>query len=96
MNKKIMVNVLLLILTVTLAVFPLVYARDADFGGADGKAEEVIAEINSQYRPWFSPIWEPPSGEIESLLFVLQGAVGTGFICYYFGYLKGKKKPERD
>jgi len=94
--KKIIVNVLLLVLTVALAVFPLVYTGDADFGGADGKAEEVVAEINPQYRPWFSPVWEPPSGEIESLLFVLQGAAGAGFIGYYFGYLKGKKKPERD
>ncbi|MBF7081883.1 energy-coupling factor ABC transporter substrate-binding protein [Desulfallas sp. Bu1-1] len=96
MSYKKSTNIFLLVLVIALAVFPLIYASDAEFGGADGEAEEVITNINPDYKPWFTSIWEPPSGEIESLLFALQGALGAGFICYYFGYMHGKKKAERD
>ncbi len=85
-------NILLVILAVTLAVIPLAVHRGSDFAGADGKAEEVITEINPNYIPRFKPIWEPPGGEIESLLFALQAALGSGFIGYYFGYKRGKRK----
>lgn len=88
-------NIYLLILVVALAIFPLIYASGAEFGGADGEAEEVITNINPAYQPWFSSFWEPPSGEIESLLFALQGALGAGFICYYLGYMRGKNKVEK-
>jgi cobalt/nickel transport protein len=45
--------------------------------------------VKSDYKPWFSSIWEPPSGEIESLLFALKAALGAGFIGYYIGYVRG-------
>lgn len=85
-------NLLLAILVVVLAVVPLVLHRGAEFGGADGEAGEVITEVNPGYQPWFESVWEPPSGEIESLLFALQAAIGSGFIGYYFGYVRGKRK----
>lgn len=84
-------NVLLLLLVVALVIIPFVINKDAEFGGADGKAEKVITEIQPDYKPWFSSVWEPPSGEIESLLFALQAAFGAGFIGYYVGYVRGKK-----
>jgi cobalt/nickel transport protein len=37
-------------------------------------------------------LYEPPSDEIESLLFALQAALGAGFIGYYIGYKRGKTK----
>ncbi|NLN22191.1 MAG: cobalt ABC transporter substrate-binding protein CbiN, partial [Syntrophomonadaceae bacterium] len=40
--------------------------------------------------------WEPPSGEIESLLFALQAAIGAGFIGYYLGFVKGRKESEKE
>ncbi|KJS10334.1 MAG: cobalamin biosynthesis protein CbiN [Peptococcaceae bacterium BRH_c8a] len=85
------VNLLLIMLVVLITVFPLVYVKGADFGGADGKAQEAIIELHPEYKPWFNNIWETPSGEVESLLFTLQGAMGAGFVCYYLGYLRGKK-----
>lgn len=64
---------------------------DAEYGGADGQAEDVIAELtNGTYEPIAEPFWEPPSGEIESLLFGLQAAFGALVIGYFFGYNKGK------
>lgn len=81
----------LLIGVVILVLIPLIFNSGASFDGADGQAEEAITEIQPSYKPWFSTIWEPPSGEIESLLFALQAAIGAGFIAYFFGYAKGKK-----
>lgn len=83
-------NLLLLFIVVVLAVIPLFIQQGAEFGGADGEAEEAIGEIDSSYEPWFSSIWEPPSGEIESLLFVIQATIGAGFIGYFIGYTRGK------
>ncbi len=80
-------NLLLLSLVILLAILPLVihHGGDAEFGGADGEAEAAITEIQPDYQPWASPLWEPPSGEIESLLFALQAAIGAGLIGFYFG-----------
>jgi len=91
MAKK---NMLFLAIVVILAVIPILMNKGAEFGGSDGQAEEAIGEIHPDYQPWFESLWEPPSGEIESLLFALQAAIGTGFIAFFFGYFIGKKKGE--
>ncbi|RXE60487.1 energy-coupling factor ABC transporter substrate-binding protein [Acetivibrio mesophilus] len=93
-KNNLSVNLLLILIVIALAIIPLFIAKDAEFGGADGQAEEAIAEINADYEPWFSPIFEPKSGEIESLLFALQAAIGAGIIGYGLGYLKGRRKEE--
>jgi len=90
MNSNKRTYTLLLIAAIfILTVFPLIFVSGAEFGGADGEAEEMITVINPDYEPWFASFWEPPSGEIESLLFALQGALGAGFIFYYLGYKRG-------
>ncbi|HHY04668.1 MAG TPA: energy-coupling factor ABC transporter substrate-binding protein [Thermoanaerobacterales bacterium] len=78
------------ILVVLIAILPMMFIKDAEFEGADGEAEDIITEIAADYEPWFSNFWEPPSGEIESLLFALQAAIGAGFIGYFFGRLAQK------
>ena len=83
-------NLLLVLLVLFLMAFPLLFRADAEFGGADGLAEEVIAQVQPGYEPWFKSLWEPPSDEVESLLFALQAALGAGFIGYFLGYRKGK------
>ncbi|WP_425446737.1 energy-coupling factor ABC transporter substrate-binding protein [Dethiothermospora halolimnae] len=85
-------NLILLGLVIIIILIPLIFMGNSEFGGADGEAEGVITEISPDYEPWFSSIWEPPSGEIESLLFALQAAIGAGIIAYFFGYMKGKRK----
>lgn len=82
---------LLIGIVVLLAVMPLVLVRDAEFGGADGAASELIAQIDPAVEPWFAPIWEPPGGETESLLFALQAALGAGFIGYFLGFKHGRR-----
>jgi len=58
------------------------------WSGADSSAAEIIQ--SNGYTPWFTPIWEPPSGEIETLFFCLQAALGSLVIGYFFGYCRGK------
>jgi cobalt/nickel transport protein len=66
------------------------------WSGSDALAEQKIGEITGgEYVPWFSPLWEPPSKEIESLLFSLQAAIGAIVIGYFVGYYKGRKEGER-
>jgi cobalt/nickel transport protein len=79
-------NFLMVLVVILLAVLPLVFVKNAEFGGADGQAEGVIASISPEYTPWFSPLFEPASGEIESLLFALQAAIGAGVIGFGMGY----------
>jgi len=83
-------NLILVVLLVIVVVVPLALKNSSEFLGADGEAEGIIEEISPNYETWFSSIWEPPSGEVESLLFALQAATGSGIIAYYFGYMKGK------
>jgi cobalt/nickel transport protein len=84
---------------VLIVVLPLVFIRaegdEEAFGGADGEAEETITEIDPDYEPWFSPLWEPPGGETESLLFALQAAIGAGVIGYVFGVLRTRTKLQK-
>jgi len=77
----------LALLLILLLIVP-VFAQEWE--GTDDKAEEVVKELNPNYEPWFSPIWEPPSGEIESLLFSVQVAIGAVTIGYVLGYYRGK------
>lgn len=84
-------NIILLLLTIVLIITPLILNSTAEYGGADGEAESLISEINPNYEPWFNSLYEPPSGEIESLLFSTQAAIGAGIIGYFLGFKKGKK-----
>ena len=56
--------------------------------------ETAITEIEPDYEPWFSPLYEPPSGEIESALFAVQAALGAGVLAYYFGLRRGRRQGE--
>ncbi|ODA42090.1 energy-coupling factor ABC transporter substrate-binding protein [Desulfosporosinus sp. BG] len=88
--KPIAKNGILLVIVVVLAFAPLFVAHNGEFAGADDQAEQAISSINANYEPWFKPLWEPPSGEVESFLFALQAALGSGFVFYYLGYSKGR------
>lgn len=89
-------NILLLILALIIVITPLIFKGGSEFAGADDQAEGVIEEINPDYEPWFESLWEPPSGEIESLLFSVQVAIGAGLIGYILGNMKGKKQVASD
>ena len=89
-------NMILLTLVVLLTVIPLLLPMeehlDEPFASADGQAEAAIREAYPNYEPWFTPFWKPPSGEIESLLFSLQAALGAGLLGYYIGLRRGQSQ----
>ena len=86
------INLILLLLVVAIVLIPLIFMGDSEFLGADSEAEGIIGEIAPDYVPWAEQLWEPPSGEIESLLFSLQVAIGAGTFGYIFGMLRERKK----
>jgi len=99
-------NLILLIAVVLLAALPLWLVQKpapaADgkqveiFAGADDQARDLIGTIAPDYRQWFEPLLEPASGEIASLLFALQAALGAGFIGYYLGVSVTREKIRRE
>jgi cobalt/nickel transport protein len=80
---------ILIIAVVVLFAAPLIIFPEAEFSGADSSAEQAISDQG--YKPWFSPIWTPPSSEIETLLFSVQAAIGAIIIGYFIGYERGKR-----
>lgn len=76
---------------ILLTLLPLIFVR-GEYGGADGEAEAAIGEIQPDYEPWFNPVLELPSGEVESLLFVSQAAMGAGVLGYVVGLYKGRRE----
>lgn len=74
---------------------PLLFIKNSEFGGADGRASDVISEIDPNYKVWATSPIKPPGGETESLLFALQAALGSGVLFYILGYYKGKNSVNR-
>lgn len=94
-------NIGLLAIVAILIIAPLVMFSghgedDGYFGGSDDAGGEAITENNPDYEPWFESIWEPPSGEIESLIFCLQTAIGAIIVGYIFGYWHGGNKAKKE
>ncbi len=83
-------NTILAILLVLIIAVPLMFMGGSEFGGSDDAASGVVEEISSDYEPWFESLWEPPSGEIESLLFCVQAALGAGIVGFAIGRVTRK------
>ena len=73
----------------TLFLIPSGGEDEERWGGADSGAADLINSTG--YVPWFNPICEPPSSEIESLFFCVQTAIGAVIVGYFFGYWRGTK-----
>lgn len=94
-NKR---AIILLALVVVIVAFPLALyngkgENQGYFGGTDDQGPEYIESTG--YTPWFNSIWEPPSAEIESLLFAVQAAIGAIIIGFVFGYYYGQSKERK-
>ena len=101
MSRKNKITMLVLFLIViVLIVFPVLTLKEAEFGGSDDAGSIMIEEINGEYEPWFTPDLEryidgEIPGEIESLLFCIQTALGVGVIAFYMGRFVERKKQEQ-
>lgn len=96
MSSKKKTVILLILICIVIAILPLLFIKNTEFSGADGKAEELISEIDSDYEPWTNSLINLPGGETETLLFCLQSAIGAGIIGYGFGVLRQRSKYEKE
>lgn len=102
MSKTTKKVLLLLLLVIVIAVLPLMFNKEAEFGGSDGAGSVMVEEINgSAYEPWFTPVLETMlggelPGEIESLVFCLQTGIGVGIFAFFMGRFVERKKWMRD
>ncbi|MGZ7068632.1 MAG: energy-coupling factor ABC transporter substrate-binding protein [Methanobacterium sp.] len=99
-NKRV---IILLSLVAVIIIFPLALynGKGEDQGYFTGTDGQGPAYLESQgYQPWFHPLWEPPSSEIQVLLFSVQAAIGALIIGYFIGFYKGiakaRKREEMD
>ena len=99
-------NLLLLLAVAALVALPLWMVNKpapgpdgretAHFGGTDDKARDLVGSIAPGYKPWAKPLMEPPSGEVSSMLFAVQAALGAGFIGYYLGVSTTRARMRRE
>jgi cobalt/nickel transport protein len=90
-------NLLLLLGAASLTAAPLFMTNTsmnggAEFAGADDQAKQMIADSHADYQPWFKPLWDPPSTEIQCFLFSVQAAIGAGALGYSLGYYKARRQ----
>lgn len=85
-------NILLIAAAVIIIVAPLATIKGAEFLGSDGQAKDAVTQIDPSYVPWFESIVELPSGEMETLLFCVQAAIGAGVMGFILGRMTAKPK----
>jgi len=83
--KKYSSMILVLASCLIIAIPLLVPSFGGEFAGTDDRATQAIASLKPDYKPWFAPLWVPPSKEVESMLFALQAALGAGLLGYVIG-----------
>lgn len=94
-DKKLVIS--LLIVVMLMAITPIFVLKDAEFGGSDDAGSVMIESIQEGYEPWFTPVLENAiggelPGEVESLFFCLQTAIGVGVLAFYMGRMYERKK----
>ncbi|WP_394277607.1 energy-coupling factor ABC transporter substrate-binding protein [Luteococcus sp.] len=80
-------------LSMALAPRPAGDGQEA-FAGTDSVVTEMLAD--NGVTPWFEPLFEPGSGEVESGLFALQAGLGGGLLGYALGNLRGRHQQRRE
>ncbi|NME36215.1 MULTISPECIES: energy-coupling factor ABC transporter substrate-binding protein [Fusobacterium] len=94
-DKKIVITLLIIVILIVFS--PIFILKNAEFGGSDNAGSIMIENINNEYEPWFTPILEKAiggelPGEVESLFFCLQTAIGVGIIAFYMGRMYERKR----
>ena len=97
MKKKTVVTLLLIlalfgIFGISFAVGGLQTDPAERFVGTDSAATAQIQAANPGYEPWFPPLFEPASSEIESGLFALQAAIGGTVLGFAIGGMWGLRR----
>lgn len=99
-NKKTVIG--LLLLAFIMVITPVIVLRGAEFGGSDDKGSQKVEEvIGAPYEPWYTPVLEQflggeLPGELESLLFCVQTAIGVGVFAFILGRFVERKKHDTE
>ncbi len=99
MNRRGLTSLLLfaLLIAVVIGSFVIGGTKGGDeeaFAGTDATVSEQIEADG--YTPWFSPLVELKSAEVESGLFALQAALGGAAFGYCVGILHGRRRRTGD
>lgn len=94
-NTKIVISIIILIILI--AFVPLFALPNAEFGGSDDAGSTVVEEVDPDYEVHSTPLIEnilgrELPGEVESLLFCLQTAIGVSIIAFFMGRFVERKK----
>ena len=93
-NRKI-INIIIISIAVVLISYQFFIADIVSkFAGTDDQAVGIINELDPDYKPWASSIWEPSGEWGETLLFAFQTTLGVSIIVFYF--LKKRSKLKED
>jgi len=105
-SRRLLVDLALLVLIVAIFAVPLALRLNTggqpageSYAGSDSSAATRVEEIDPDYHVWFTPFFEPSSGEVESGLFALQAAVGAGILGFALGRLsagRGNRRGTRE
>ncbi len=98
-NRGLWVNLALLgavalILIGSFLLAPRPGGDEEAFAGTDSVVTETLE--SDGVEPWFSPVFELGSGELESGLFALQAGIGAGVLGYVLGNLRGRAKARKE
>jgi cobalt/nickel transport protein len=58
--------------------------------GADEQARQAVRDLYG-YRPWFEPVWSPPTPAAEAWLFLGQVAAGAAALCFAIARLRARR-----
>lgn len=91
MKKLTIITIVVLAVVIALPVIGLVLRSGSKFGGADSGGQNAITEIDPDYQPWFSNIWNQ-STHTNEVMFGVQGALGAGILFAALGYFVGRSR----
>ena len=97
MKRDAKLVILLLVLAAVIIVVPLFALKGAEFGGSDDAGSVKVEELQGEYEPWFTPVFETAlngeiPGEVEGLLFCVRTGIGVGIIAFLLGRFEEWKK----
>ncbi len=90
MSRKSAVNVAVLTLLAAVVILAFLTGSTTEFAGSDATATQLLEDTGVE--PWFSPMVELGSGELEAGMFAIQAAIGGTILGYCIGVLRSRQR----
>ena len=94
-TRRRIVNLALLVAVVALFAIPYLIRTQAGGGsayaGTDSAAVSQVEKLDPTYRPWFRPVFQTSSTEVQSGLFAIQAAIGGVAFGFVIGRLSARR-----